>query len=417
MTKFPTENPVAAAIGLYKDGFTFIMNRRRKFNSDIFKISLPGMDIICFGGEDAARAFYDPDKFVRKGAVPLPIQDALTGRKAIHTTDDRQHHSRKALFMLLMTDEQMTRLQQLIYLELQLAAKRWIIEDNVVLFDAASRVLCKAICTWAGIRLDDDTIDLRASQFVSLVDAFGNLGARHFKGTRARKEVEAWISDIIRDVRAGRLIPEPDSALHLCAFYEESNGNILDLKLAAIELINILRPTVAITWYISFAAVALFNDEKIKEKFKTAGNSYQENFINEVRRFFPFAPFMGAKVRSSFTWKNYRFSKGTLVLLDMYGTNHDDRLWDDPYSFIPERFNDRIIKPFDFLAQGGGDPYSGHRCPGETITVETLKTFLNFLSTQMQFNLPKQNMSYSLSRMPSKLVDGFIMNNIKLTFN
>ncbi len=35
----------------------------------------------------------------------------------------------------------------------------------------------------------------------------------------------------------------------------------------------------------------------------------------------------------------------------------DDRLWEDSFSFTPERFNDRMIKPFDFLAQGGG------KCP------------------------------------------------------
>jgi fatty-acid peroxygenase len=87
---------------------------------------------------------------------------------------------------------------------------------------------------------------------------------------------------------------------------------------------------------------------------------------------------MGARVKNSFRWKGVHFQKGAIVLLDMYGTNHDADLWDRPYEFVPERFKLRAIQPFDFLAQGGGEYLSGHRCPGEWITIETMKVALSF---------------------------------------
>lgn len=382
-------------------------------NTDVFKIVVPGMQIICFGGEEAARTFYDPTKFIRKGAVPLPVQKTLTGVNAIHTTDGEQHHTRKEMFMSLMTDENIARLQQLVRNELTLAVSTWAKFDRVVLFEASSVVLCRAICSWAGVPLNPKDAAGRAKQFVAMVDAFGTMGPRHFRGSKARNSIEAWIAEIIAQVRSGQLHADEGSALYLCAHFKEHDGSMLDAKMAAIELINILRPTVAIAWYIAFSATALFTNQAYQDNFISGGNTYRENFINEVRRFFPFAPFMGAKVRETFEWKNVKFPQGALVLLDMYGTNHDDRLWEDPFSFVPERFNNRTIKPFDFLAQGGGSPHDGHRCPGELITVETVKTVMEFLCREVKFELPKQDMTYSLSRMPTRPKDGFIMQHIQ----
>jgi fatty-acid peroxygenase len=95
MAKIPNENIFSAGLGLYRQGFTFVQNTREKHQSDIFQIDLLALKIICFGGEDAAKTFYDPDKFMRKGAVPPPVQNTLTGKNAIHTTDGAVHHNRK----------------------------------------------------------------------------------------------------------------------------------------------------------------------------------------------------------------------------------------------------------------------------------------------------------------------------------
>jgi fatty-acid peroxygenase len=48
----------------------------------------------------------------------------------------------------------------------------------------------------------------------------------------------------------------------------------------------------------------------------------------------------------------YDFKKGILVLLDMYGTNHDQQIWKTPNEFHPERFNERKVSLFDFIPQG-----------------------------------------------------------------
>jgi fatty-acid peroxygenase len=101
-----------------------------------------------------------------------------------------------------------------------------------------------------------------------------------------------------------------------------------------------------------------------------------------------------------------------LVLLDIYGTNHDSRIWKDSYNFKPERFKEWKGNLFDFIPQGGGDPAKGHRCPGEGITVEIMKVSLDLLVNKIDFDVPEQDLSYSLVKMPTLPESGFVMSNI-----
>ncbi|MFB5661127.1 cytochrome P450 [Alteribacillus sp. HJP-4] len=136
-------------------------------------------------------------------------------------------------------------------------------------------------------------------------------------------------------------------------------------------------------------------------------------FVQEVRRFFPFVPFLGARCRHDFKWQEYPFEKGHLVLIDIYGTNHDPRIWEEPNFFRPGRFKDWNGGMFDLIPQGGGDYYKGHRCPGEQATIEILKASLRYLGNKMEYEVPKQDYSYSLRKMPSIPKSGFKMKNVK----
>lgn len=136
-------------------------------------------------------------------------------------------------------------------------------------------------------------------------------------------------------------------------------------------------------------------------------------FIQEVRRYYPFGPFLGAKVKNEFVWNQCEFKKGMLVILDVYGTNHDRQLWENPNEFNPERFKTWNNSLFDLIPQGGGEAATGHRCPGEGITIEVMKASLDFLVNKIEFDVPNQDLSYDLSEMPTLPKSGFMMNNIK----
>ncbi len=409
----PHDKALDNSLAMMREGYLFIKNRVDRYQSDLFETRLLGQKAICMSGEEAAKIFYDPERMKRNGALPKRLLKTLFGVDAIQTMDGDAHTHRKLLFMSLMTPPHQKRLAELAMEQWLAALSKWEGAEKVELFEEAKNVLCKIACQWAGVPLEESEVKERADDFSAMVDAFGAVGPRHWKGRRARPRAEEWIRDIIENVRAGKTEAEKGTALYEMAFHTELDGSRLDTQMAAVELINVLRPIVAISTFITFSALALHNHPEYKEKLKSGNGDDLEMFVQEVRRFYPFGPFLGAQVRNDFVWNQCEFKEGMLVLLDLYGTNHDARLWEDPNEFRPERFRDRKEQLFDLIPQGGGDPAKGHRCPGEGITIEVMKVTLDFLVNRIEYEVPEQDLSYSLVRMPSLPESGFVMSRIR----
>lgn len=402
-----------STLAVLREGFPFIWNRCQRLRTDIFQTRFMLQKTICLHGPEAAALFYDTSRFMRAGAVPRRIQTTLMGQDAIHTLDDGQHYRRKCLFMDQMTAPNITHLLRILAEEWEVSAHEWEHRREVELFPAAQDVLCRAICAWVGMPLREDEVRRRAGDFGRMVDAFGGVGPRHGRGKRARDRAEAWVRAFVKDVRRGRAEVEPDSPAEAFIWFEDEDGKLLSAQMAAEEIINLLRPTVAISWYITFAAKALA-EYPLYRKILQQDDNYAHLFAQEVRRTTPFAPFLGARVQEKFTWRGYEFPKGTLTLIDIYGTNHDPRVWDEPDTFWPERFENREPTPFDMMPQGGGDYRSGHRCPGEWITLSVLKQAVLFLARRLQYDVPPQDLSYDLTRMPTLPRSGFLMRNVRV---
>ncbi|MBJ7897626.1 cytochrome P450 [Bacillus atrophaeus] len=409
----PHDKALDNSLAMMREGYLFIKNRVDRYQSDLFETRLLGQKAICMSGEEAAKVFYDPERMKRNGALPKRLLKTLFGVDAIQTMDGDAHTHRKLLFMSLMTPPHQKRLAGLAMEQWLAALSKWEGAEKVELFEEAKNVLCKIACQWAGVPLEESEVKERADDFSAMVDAFGAVGPRHWKGRRARPRAEEWIRDIIENVRAGKTEAEKGTALYEMAFHTELDGSRLDTQIAAVELINVLRPIVAISTFITFSALALHNHPQYKEKLKSGNGDDLEMFVQEVRRFYPFGPFLGAQARKDFVWNQCEFKEGMLVLLDLYGTNHDARLWEDPNEFRPERFKDRKDQLFDLIPQGGGDPAKGHRCPGEGITIEVMKVTLDFLINHIEYEVPEQDLSYSLVRMPSLPESGFVMSRIR----
>jgi fatty-acid peroxygenase len=202
------------------------------------------------------------------------------------------------------------------------------------------------------------------------------------------------------------------------AHVRDTNGKLLSPKLAAVEVINVIRPTVAVAWYVCFAAHALHAHPEWRQKLageRDAGGHGEQIdcFMQEVRRFYPFTPYLGAKARIAFDWQGHRFEPGTLVLLDVHGTNHDARLWDEPDQFRPQRFERGHDDAYAFIPQGGG-PRTGHRCPGEWITMHSVALALHFLTRCITYAVPlAQDLRIDLARMPTRPGSGMILSDVR----
>lgn len=398
---------------LTADGYDYIRNVCARLKTDIFETRLMLQKAICIKGAEATELFYDNDRFIRHGAVPARILNTLLGRGGVHSLDDEAHRHRKRMFMSLMTDDNLSRMEKISSEVWSKRVSEWEKKDHVILHEESQKILCEAICQWAGVPLGERDLGSVARDMGAMVDAFGAVGPRHLRGRLARLRIEMRMTKLIRQIRSGKVKVSPNLAAHVIAFHKGLDGKYLDPKVAAVELINVIRPTVAVSYMIDFCALALNQYPEYRSKLQSGGDQENEWFVQEVRRFYPFAPFMGALVRKNFIWKGFSFPKGRLVILDLYGTNHDARVWKNPDRFWPERFRNWNESAYNFIPQGGGDHFLGHRCAGEWLTIQQLKIATKVLAQEIEYTLPEQDLEVPKNRMPTLPESKVMLTNIR----
>lgn len=381
--------------------YDFIQDECRRHRSDVFQTRILLRRTLCMTGRDAARLFYDTERFQREGAAPRRIRRSLFGTGSVQGMDGEAHRHRKAMFMALMTPEGLQGLEDHAARAWHTHALRWPSQGEVVLYDEAREVLTRAVCAWAGVPLPEDQVAPRARTLAALYEGAGAVGPVHWRARRARGALEWWATGLVEDVRAGRQDAPAGSALRVLADHQDLRGEPLDARVAAVELLNVLRPTVAVSVYVALAAHALHREPAWRERLAGADDAEAGHFVEEVRRYYPFFPAVAARVRHDFEWGGHRFQEGTRVLLDLHGTNHDLRHWTAPDSFRPERFAGRDEDPFGLVPQGGGDPNLGHRCAGEPITLRLVRQASRFLARDVEYEVPPQDLDIDRSRMPA----------------
>lgn len=360
-------------------------------------------------GHEAARLLYDEQRFQREGALPGFAKRTLTGERGVQTLDDAEHRHRRRMITGLTTPAEVERLVSTVEAEWRSALRDWAERPEVVLLDEIRSVLLVAVCRWAGVPLDAAETAQRGRDMAAMIDGFGSLGMRQLRGRLARRRSEAWMIRVIDGIRAERPPEGHRTPAAAIAMHRDLGGALLPRKVAAVDLLNVLRPVVAIGTYISFIAHALHGYPGWRERIRAGDDEAVELFVQEVRRHYPFTPLVGARVRTEFEWEGRRFPVGTLTLLDVYGTLHDDRLWDRPYEFRPERFQDSYDATFALIPQGGGDAETSHRCAGEPITIAIMKLATRILCRGMDYRVPLQDLTVDPSRIPTFPASGFVL--------
>lgn len=400
---------------LLSEGYRFIGNRCDALNSDIFGTRLMLKRVVCVRGEAAARMFYQPGRFTRRRAIPPTALALLQDHGSTQVLDGEMHRVRKALMLSLQSPEQRARLVALAEAEWRKQFARWPRARQVVLIQEAQAVLCRAACAWAGVPLTNanDAV-LRTAEFSAMIDGAGAMGPRNWLGQSLRRHTEQWARERINALRMEGA-PDPESPAARIAFHVDADGEVLSGEHAAVELINILRPVVAVARYIVFGALALHDFPEWRPRLAAGDDAALEMFVQEVRRYYPFFPAVGGRALQDFEWQGLQFAKDDWVLLDLFGTNRHPGSWGgDGEHFRPERFEGWQDSGFGLIPQGGGDYASGHRCPGEMVTVELTKSALRLLASDVAYEVPPQDLGIALSRMPTLPASGFVMEGLRL---
>lgn len=383
-------------LSLLREGYGFIGSHCDAMGVDGFRTRLGGRETVCLRGPEAARLLYGAEGLTRRGAMPATVLRLLQDKGSVQQLDGDAHRQRKAMFIRLLMGE--GRVDQLVR-EFEAAWRAQLRPGaEVVVLDVANTALARAACHWAGLYPSDRHLRRLVPILFSMSDRTGHLGPRTALALWRRRGVERWLAREAAAVRAGAAAPE-GSALAVMA-------QDLPPKVAAVELLNILRPVVAVGRYIAFAAKMLHEHHDWCGLFRSGNADYIVDFCEEVRRISPFFPFTAAVAERDVQWQGATIAAGTRILFDIHGTHLDARNFPQPTRFRPERMLDWRMGDPAFAPQGAGDVATTHRCPGEAATLALMASAVRMLCCETTYEVPPQDLSVAMNRIPAQPASG-----------
>jgi cytochrome P450 len=127
---------------------------------------------------------------------------------------------------------------------------------------------------------------------------------------------------------------------------------------------------------------------------------YTEQVLKEAMRLYPPVPQVPRESTEDVTLDGYHVPEGTTVAPSQWTIHRDDRFWDDPTEFRPERFDGDSDRPkFAYFPFGGGP----RRCIGQQFAMVEGKLILATLAQQYHLELvsdPNVDLSVSITTRP-----------------
>lgn len=348
-------------------------DRQARGGGNAFRSRLAGRGALVVRGPAGARLFYDESLIRRKGAIPFPLRGLLFGRGAIHGLDGDAHKERKQLFFDVLSPDRVRDLVTSAATRLEERVHQWG-TGPVQVHDELVEVYGTTVIEWAGIPCSPGEAARWSREMARIVDGFGGDPKSYPRAWVARLRCDRWARRQVQAARRGSSLPPAGSALAVLAHSD------LDETTAAVELLNLLRPTIAVSWLGAFAALYLDEAPQWRTSLRTpTTGTHHVAFAQEVRRSAPFVPVLAGKVRKPASHQGVEVRPGQRVVLDVWGTDQAADEWEHPERFDPTRFLRAEPGPYDFVPQGGGQP-TGHRCPGEPLTISLLAETVRVLA-------------------------------------
>jgi fatty-acid peroxygenase len=370
-----------ATLAFLREGYDYVSNRCRRLGADAFRTRLMLRPVVCLRGAEAARLFYDGDRFTRRGAMAESVVRLLQDHGSVQSLDGEAHRVRKAMFVALLTPAaaraELAGCFEQVWAE---ARPRWGQTRQIALLPEMSSMLARAACRWTGLPFAAAGGEALTRELDAMVANAGRIGPRNWHASLRRRRTERRLAELVRLIRGGSLALPREAPARRVAEHRDADGELLSPEIAAVELLNLLRPIVAVGRFIVFAAIELDRRPEWREHFAKGDESLLEPFVEEVRRRSPFFPLVGGRARRRIAWEGHVFEPGDWALLDLYGTNRDPRSFPEPDALRPDRAASWRDQNHAFVPQGAGDARVTHRCPGEGATVELMKSAVRLLS-------------------------------------
>lgn len=402
----PQDPAFDATLALLRDGYRFIARRCDRLGTNVFATRIMLRSAICLQGPRAMRLLYGAPGLTRQGAMPPTTLRLLQDKGSVQQLEGSQHHHRKQWFVQTLIEEPAAEELAIRFRDdwTDTLAGR----DRAEILATASDSLARVACRWMGLP-EVYAQDERFRKTLYLMSArSGRFSPSTVTALLRRNLAEARLRGLIREVRQA-----PDNSLvGRLATARNPEGELLSETAVVVELLNVLRPIVAVGRYIAFAAARLVEEPAWRARLADDFGLFQ-GFAEEVRRHAPFFPFIAAVTTERLTHEGLAIPKDQWVIADIWGTLHDPAAWPAPERFLPDRGSDWREENEAFCPQGAGAVQTTHRCPGERITVALIAAGLDVLCRHLTWTAPEQDLAPKLSRIPTQPGKGVVLQSIR----
>ncbi len=408
---FPRDGSVDASAALLRQGYEFIGRRCDRLGTDAFHTRLMLRDALCLRGPDAVDLVYGQHGLTRKGAMPFWVLRLLQDHGSVQQLEAWSHLRRKEMFVRLLVDEASAEAVagKFADLWLQCATSR---PPQFEVLRGTSHLLAAAAIAWCGLPESMARSEWVPTTLFRMSDRTGSLGPSTWTTLLKRSRLERRLRAEVRLMRRNGE-PAGDTPLARLARARDAEGQLLSDAVVAVELLNLLRPIVAVGRYIAFAALALHEHPQWRDRIAAGDDDAILPFCEEVRRLAPFFPFTAAIATQDIAFRGGTIRAGQWIVVDLYGTCRDPKAFPDPRAFHPDRDWQTPAVQAAAVPQGGGDLRLGHRCPGERVTLVLMAEAVRLLCRRLDYDLPDQDLSVSRRRIPAQPASGVILKGLR----
>ncbi|ONI02891.1 hypothetical protein PRUPE_6G226900 [Prunus persica] len=266
------------------------------------------------------------------------------------------------------------------------AGKRYYGEDGSVDKEEARqfREIMEEIFAYAGAGNPAD--------FLPILNWVGSVHGYEKKVMKLARRMDALLQGLIDEHRSeGR----NGSTMidHLLSLQESQPENYSDQTIKGLILVMLLAGTDTSAVTLEWAMSNLLNhpdvlkraraeldaqvgQERLVEEHDISKLPYLQSIISETLRLYPAAPMLLSHFSSDdCTIGGFDVPRGTMVLVNAWAIHRDPKLWDDPESFIPERFRSGEDLSHQLMPFGLGR----RSCPGSGLAQRTVGLTLGSL--------------------------------------
>lgn len=370
-------------VGWWNRPLAFHEGCKRRFGNRYTVRLLGAPPFVMHADPDAIREIFTAPPDVLHPGEGARILEPVVGTYSVILLDEDAHLGQRRLMLPAFHGEKMQLLSELITEVTEREVAAWPTGSRLTLHPRLQALTLEVILRAVfgldpGRRLDalrqalTRILDF-ATQPMTLVPYFQmELGGhgRWAKFLELRNEADALVYELIDEHPGGG-----DDVLSMLLAARHEDGEPMSPKELRDELMTLLvagHETTASS--LAFGMNLLARHPHVVDELRSEADAYLTATIQEILRARPVLPNAAPRlVKKQVEIAGWTYEAGSACLLaNSYLVHHDPAVYDDPYSFRPERFVDEAPGTYTWIPFGGGR----RRCLGASFALLEMKTVL-----------------------------------------